>query len=220
MKRSFLPVAFTVVLAISINGCGKTQRTTSTDASVSSSVAVPPPSPPPAPPPSPPPSPPPITGSAPLTYSFTKLGTENFVTPAITTDNVLKIKFTVSPDQGNSVWKASELKVFVHVAGTSVTPTYTSSNYVYGNVGETSNVIDLSSYLQPGQSPSITIDTPANDFYCTYAPNPFYYWSESTYSWQPTNPQYNQYPGCRKAVFRNHNWGGTLTIQTSTTQAI
>ena len=79
---------------------------------------------------------------------------------------------------------------------------------------------DLSSYLTPGVPVQITIKNPANDFYCTYAPNPFYYFDSTTYTYQPVNPQYNAYPGCRKAVFATHNWSGVLLVQTSSTQAI
>lgn len=160
------------------------------------------------------------TGTAPLSFEFTKLGSQTVVTNSFNTDNVLKVKFRVTAEQGNSIWKATELKVTIAFNGTEVTPTYTSSNYTYGVIGETSNVIDLSSYLTPGVPVQITIKNPSNDFYCTYQPSPFYYWDSGTGTYQPVNPQYNAYPGCRKAVFTNHNWSGVLTVQTSSTQAI
>ncbi len=155
------------------------------------------------------------------------LGTQVMATPnTITTDNVLKVKFRVTADQGNVVWKATELKVTIAVNGTEVTPMYTNNNYTFGIVGETSKVIDLSSYVTPGQNLQITIKNPENDYYCTYWGG--YYWNTSApVSWfgmypvaEQVNPQYNAYPGCRKKVFSSHNWGGVLYVQTSSTQAI
>jgi hypothetical protein len=163
------------------------------------------------------------TSSAPpLSYEFTLKGNQAAQTPNITTDNILKVKFRVTAEQGNNVWKASELKVTLAMNGTEVTPQYTSSNYTYGMVGETSNVIDLSSYVTPGVPVKITVKNPANDFYCTYWGG--YYYQTNVYgpAWiqQNVNPLYNLYPGCRKAVNAVHNWSGVLTVQTSSTQAI
>jgi hypothetical protein len=155
-----------------------------------------------------------------LSYEFTLLGSQTATTPNTTTDNVLKVKFRVTADQGNSAHQASELKVTIAVGGTEVTPQYTSSNYTFGQIGETSNVIDLSSYVTPGMPVQIVIKDPKSDFYCTYAPTPFYYWDPNTYSYVAVNPLYNSYPGCRKAVFSSHNWGGVLYVQTSHTQPI
>jgi hypothetical protein len=160
------------------------------------------------------------TGTAPLSFEFTKKGNEIVTTSSFNTDNVLRVKFRVTAEQGNTVWKATELKVTIAFNGTEVTPTYTSNNYTFGLVGETSNVIDLSSYLTPGVPVQITVKSPQNDFYCTYYPTPFYYFDQGTGTYQAVNPQYNAYPGCRKAVFATHNWGGVLTVQTSSTQPI
>ncbi|MGZ3682828.1 MAG: hypothetical protein ACXVCI_03195 [Bdellovibrionota bacterium] len=159
-----------------------------------------------------------VSLQSPLSFEFTLLGSQNAITPAFTTDNVLKVKFTPGTTQGNSFHSASELAVTLTTNGTSVTPQYTSNNYTYGQVGETSNVIDLSGYIQPGVNVQIAITNPKSDYYCTYAPNPFYYFDGTQYV--PTNPLYNVYPGCRKAVFSNHQWSGTLLVQTSSTTAI
>lgn len=220
MKNYSLPVALMMVFAtgLMLSACGKTKRATSDVPATGSAPIV---------------APPTFTstftststatstgGTAPLSVEFTKQGSQAVITNSFNTDNVLKVKFRVTAEQGNSVHHATELKVTIAFNGTEVTPTYTSSNYTYGLVGETSNVIDLSSYLTPGVPVQLTIKDPKNDFYCTYVPNPFYYWDSNTGAWQPTNPQYNVYPGCRKAVFATHNWGGVLTIQTSSTSSI
>lgn len=221
MKTYSLPVALLAVFAtgLILSACGKTTRnSTATDSPTGSSVVVPPPT---------------FTatatstatststsGTAPLSFEFTKLGSQAVITPSFNTDNVLKVKFRVTAEQGNSVWKATELKVTIAFNGTEVTPTYTANNYTYGIIGETSGVIDLSSYLTPGVPVQIVVKNPSNDFYCTYVPNPFYYFDSGTGTYQPTNPQYNAYPGCRKAVFATHNWSGVLLVQTSSTQAI
>jgi hypothetical protein len=213
-----------LVAVFALNGCGKTTRTS--DTTSAGAVAI---------------TPSPYTDTntntytntdtstdtgtstgtnPPLSYEFTLLGTQTAVTPNITTDNVLKVKFKVTTNQGVSAHQASELAVTIAMNGVEVQPKYTSSNYTYGEIGETSNVIDLSSYVTPGQSVQITVKNPMNDFYCTYAPVPFYYWDPTTYAYQPVNPLYNAYPGCRKAVYSGHNWSGDLIVQTSNTLAI
>ncbi len=154
----------------------------------------------------------------PLSFEFTLTGSQTAVTPAFSTDNVLKVKFVTGNTQGNAFHSASELAVVLNTNGTDFTPKYTASNYTYGMVNENSNVIDMSNYISPGSNIQITIKNPKSDFYCTYAPTPFYYWDGTQYA--PTNPHYNVYPGCRKAVFSNHNWSGKLIVQTSSTQAI
>ncbi|MGZ3650834.1 MAG: hypothetical protein ACXWR1_02375 [Bdellovibrionota bacterium] len=223
MKTKKLPLLTlaALALAITLSSCGKTNRAasastdtsvstapvnsccstvtftnTSTSTSTNTSVSL----------------------QAPLSFEFTLLGSQNAITPAFTTDNVLKVKFTPGATQGNSFHSASELAITLTTNGTSVTPKYTSNNYTYGQVGETSNVIDLSGYIQPGVKVQIAITNPMSDFYCTYAPNPFYYFDGTQYV--PTNPLYNVYPGCRKAVFSTHQWSGTLVVQTSSTTAI
>ncbi|RZA05824.1 MAG: hypothetical protein EOP11_11875 [Proteobacteria bacterium] len=156
----------------------------------------------------------PTTGTQPaLSYEFTATGQQAIATGNISTDNVLKVKFRVTAEQGNHVWKASELKVTLSVNGTEVTPTYTNSNYTYGRIGETSNVIDLSSYVTAGSPVNIVVKAPKNDFYCTY-------WAGLNADGSYVNPQYNSYPGCRKEVFTNHNWSGVVIVQTSSTVAI
>lgn len=157
------------------------------------------------------------SSSPPLSYEFTLKGDQAAQTPTITTDNVLKVKFRVTAENGNNIHKATELKVTIAMNGTEVTPTFTSSNYTYGLVGETSNVIDLSSYVTPGVPVKITVKNPANDFYCTYWGG--YYWDANGVQ-QKVNPLYNVYPGCRKAVNSVHNWSGVLIVQTSSTQSI
>lgn len=221
MKINQLPMTTlaALVVALSFTACGKTSRdSTSTDTStstqasnsccstatfttVSTSTSTST-----------------SSGQAPLSFSFTLNGNQNAVTPAFSTDNVLKVKFSPGTTQGNSYHSASELNVTLSLNGLTYTPQYTSSNYVYGQVGETSNVIDLSSHVSQGSSVQISITNPQSDFYCTYAPNPFYYWDGTQYA--PTNPLYNSYPGCRKAVFSTHQWSGTLTVQTSSTSSI
>ena len=216
------------ITAVALSGCGKTKRTSSTGTSQGVVVN-------PAPtvnneptvvvPPVTPPTPGP--GGAPLSYEFKLKGNQAAATGQINTDGVLKVKFRVTADQGNNVHQATELSVKIAVGGTEVTPTFTNNNYTYGQVGETSNVIDLSQYITQGQPVTIVVKSPKNDFYCTYRPNPFYYWDSGTGSYQPTNPYFNNYPGCRKPVFVNttnpslsHDWGGVLIVQTSSTNAI
>lgn len=227
LRTNNLPISFLAILiaAFALSACGKTKRAGGDTAS-NGAVTIPP-APPcysncggenPAPIPQNPSNPEPT--APPLSFEFTLNGTQTASTPNITTDNVLKVKFRVTAEQGNHVHKATELKVTFAVGGTEVTPTYTSSNYTYGMVGETSNVVDLSSYVTPGQPVKIIVKAPKNDFYCTYAPSPFYYWDPNTYAYQPVNPQYNSYPGCRKEVHSSHNWSGVLIVQTSSTQSI
>lgn len=219
MNTRKLPAyAIIAILGLTLGACGSTKRVApkvSTTPSTSSAPTVPLPSDP-----TDPGTPPPVSGTAPLSYEFTKQGGQSFTSGSITTDNVLKVRFKVSAGQGNSVHQATELKVTIAVNGVEVTPTYTNDNYVYGRVGEASNVMDLSQYITPGVPVTITIKSPMNDFYCTYAPQPFYYWDQNTWSYQPVNPQYNVYPGCRKAVHSSHNWSGVLTVQTSSTSSI
>jgi hypothetical protein len=138
-------------------------------------------------------------------------------TPPINTDNVLKVKFQVTAGQGNTVHQATELKVTIRVNGTEVTPQYTSDNWTYGKVGETSKVIDLSSYVTPGVDVKIQVKNPMNDFYCTYWGG--YYWDGNGVK-QKVNPLYGVYPGCRKEVKDIHKWSGTLIVQTSSTKSI
>ena len=147
------------------------------------------------------------TGQPPLTFTINQLGASTvFTTGSITTDNVLKARFVVTAGNGNHVWQASELKVTVVVNGIQFTPTYTSSNYIYGQISDgPSNLMDFSSYITPGQPVTITVENPSNDFYCTYPYN---------------NPLFEQYPGCRKTVFATHYWAGQLIVQTSATQSI
>lgn len=154
----------------------------------------------------------------PLSFEFELNGNQTAITPAFSTDNVLKVRFIPGNVQGNSFHSASELAVVLSTNGTDFTPRYTSNNYTYGQINEQSNVIDMSSYIAPGSNVQISIREPKSDFYCTYAPNPFYYWDGM--QWAPTNPHYNVYPGCRKAVFSNHKWSGKVIVQTSATQAI
>ncbi len=226
MKTNKLPMTMiaALVVATTFNGCGKTNRaevatdsstsaavattpfntdtmtftntSTSTSTSTSTNVAL----------------------DAPLSFEITLNGNQNGITPAFQTDNVLKVKFVVGATQGNSFHSATELAVTLNMNGTDFTPQYTGNNYTYGIVGETSNVIDLSGYISPATNVQITIKNPKSDYYCTYAPNPFYYFDGTQYV--PINPLYNVYPGCRKAVFSNHKWSGKLIVQTSHTQAI
>lgn len=221
MKNNKLPnmMIAAFIVAVSLSACGKTNRSgsavetaaitspgpntgtftftnTSTSTTTNTSIATDPP----------------------LSFEFTLTGAQSAITPAFSTDNVLKVKFVPGTTQGNSFHSASELAVTLSVNNTEFTPKYTASNYTYGQVNEQSNVIDISGYISPGASIQIAIKNPKSDFYCTYAPNPFYYWDGS--QWAPTNPLYNNYPGCRKAVFSNHNWSGKLIVQTSNTTAI
>lgn len=159
-----------------------------------------------------------VNTDPPLSFSFTLNGNQTAITPAIQTDNVLRVRFIPGTKQGNQYHSASELAVTLGYNSQSQQPTYTSNNYVYGNVNENSNVIDFSSLVQPGASVQVTVTNPMSDFYCTYAPNPFYYFDGTQYV--PVNPLYNQYPGCRRSVYYNHQWSGTLIVQTSHTTAI
>jgi hypothetical protein len=232
MKTPKLPITALTILvaALTLSACGKTKRADFGSGEGGPVTIEPEPcfncgtdpiDPIPADPVDPQPT------NPPLSYEFTLKGNQIASTGNITTDNVLKVKFRVTAEQGNHVHKATELKVTIAMGGTEVTPTYTANNYTYGMVGETSNVIDLSSYVTPGHPVQLQVKRPMNDFYCTYMPSPFWYWDPNTYSYQPVNPQYNSYPGCRKEVFVNssnsslsHNWSGVLLVQTSSTQAI
>jgi hypothetical protein len=227
MKTKNLPMISLAALAIlSFTACGKTSRdSTSTDSATTSPIGG---------------TTPPgtstftsigtttttstSTGQAPLTFNITLNGNQNAITPSFSTDNVLKVKFTPGTTQGNSFHSASELAVTLTLNGLTFTPQYTASNYTYGQVGETSNVIDLSSHVSQGSTIQLGVISPKSDYYCTYSPNPFYYTTGYDASGQPiqapTNPLYNSYPGCRKAVFSNHQWSGTITVQTSSTSAI
>lgn len=159
-----------------------------------------------------------IATDPPLSFEFTLNGNQTAITPAFSTDNVLKVRFVPGITQGNSFHSASELAVTLSVNSTEFTPKYTSNQYTYGQVNEQSNVIDISGYISPGANIQIVIKNPKSDFYCTYAPNPFYYWDGT--QWAPTNPLYNNYPGCRKAVFSSHQWSGKLLVQTSNTTSL
>jgi hypothetical protein len=216
MKTVF-NLAMIAALGLSLGACGSTKRVASPTTTTTPSTT---PSPTTPTTPTTPVTPPPTTGTAPLSYEFTRTGNQTYVTGNITTDNVLKVRFKVTVGQGNSVHQATELKVTLAVNGTEVTPSYTTNNYAYGRVNEVSEIADLSAYITPGVPLQITVKSPMNDFYCTYVPNPFYYFDQTTYTYQAVNPQYNAYPGCRKAVFSSHNWSGVLTVQTSSTQAI
>ncbi|HEY8279351.1 MAG TPA: hypothetical protein VIH99_07000 [Bdellovibrionota bacterium] len=230
MKTNKLPLMTlaSLVIAISLNACGKTNRassdTTASSAPISAAPSVPPtPGPIVTVPPTTPPTP--ATG-APLSFEFDLRGDQTAITPAIPTDNVLKVRFVPGTNQGNSYHSASELAVTITINNTDFTPKYTSSNYTYGVVGESSNVLDLSAYIPPG-SVQIMIKNPKSDYYCTYAPNPFYYYDPNTGAQVPTNPLYNSYPGCRRSVFVNqqnpslsHRWSGKLLVQTSSTSPL
>ena len=148
-----------------------------------------------------------------LSYEISLKGDEAATTGKITTDNVLKVRFRITADQGNNVHQASELAMVIAVNGTEMSPTFTDSAYTYGRVGETSNLLDFSSYLTAGKKVKVTVKSPKNDFYCTYWGG---YNSDGTW----VNPLYNSYPGCRKAVNANHTWSGVLLVQTSSTEAI
>lgn len=219
-KLPLMPIA-ALVVAISLSACGKTNRdatSTSTDTTVSAATATTPPSLATVTYTSTSTSTSTTVQDAPLSFEFTLNGNQNAITPAFQTDNVLRVRFVPGVTQGNSFHSASELAVTLTMNNTQFTPQYTSNNYTYGQVSENSNVIDMSSYIQPGADVQIAITTPKSDFYCTYAPNPFYYWDGTQYA--PVNPLYNSYPGCRKAVFSSHQWSGKLIVQTSHTTAI
>jgi hypothetical protein len=213
------------IVAVSLSACGKTNRADSGTTSTATTV-VPPPS---------------ITTvtytntststntnvalDPPLSFEFTAYGGQAVITPPFATDNVLKVKFVPGTTQGNNFHSATELAVTLVTNNTEFTPKYTASNYTYGQINESSNVVDMSGFITPGGNIQITIKNPKNDYYCTYAPNPFYYWDGTQYA--PTNPLYNNYPGCRRDVFVNtqnsnnsHKWSGKLIVQTSSTQAI
>lgn len=223
MKTKMNPILAVTILvaAFAFQGCGKTDRGV-TGASAGGAVTIPPTPPPPT-----------FTQTStststststyteptnpPLSYEWTLKGNQVAQTPNITTDNILKVSFRVTAEQGNSVHKASELKVTIAMNGTEVTPTYTDDNWTYGRVGETSHVIDLSSYVTPGVPVKITVKSPANDFYCTYWGG---YYIDGNGVQQKVNPLYGVYPGCRKAVNAVHNWSGVLKVQTSSTKSL
>jgi hypothetical protein len=117
-----------------------------------------------------------------LSFSFTLLGSQSAVTPAFSSDNVLKAKFSLGSSLGNGYHSATEFAVTIQLNGISGTPQFTASSYTYGEVGETSNVIDLSGYVSQGSNVQLRVINPLNNYYCTYAPNPFYYWNGTQYA--------------------------------------
>src|SRR3989344_100588 len=141
MKTLRTPAVLAAMLASSLlfGACGKTKRSAVTGSPASPVVVQPSLPPPPVivPPVVEPPSEP-TGGLAPYSFEFTKLGSEAVITTPITTDIVLKVKFKVTTQQGNIVHQASELNVTLAVNGTEVQPNYTSNNYAYGRIGETS----------------------------------------------------------------------------------
>jgi hypothetical protein len=220
MKINSLPVMpiAALFLAVALSACGKTDMSSSTQTAASVSVA----------------SAPTVTtytytnvstntdtgttSGPPLQFSFTLNGGQTAITPAFTTDNVLVVTFTPGQTEGNNFHSASMLEVVLGYNNLSFTPNYESSNYNFGLIGEQSNTLDLSNYISPGQNIQISVGSPQSDFYCTYAPNPFYYFDGTQYS--PVNPLYNQYPGCYRSVPSTQQWSGTITVQTSGTSAI
>lgn len=159
----------------------------------------------------------PATITAPLSFELSELGAQEVAIPDIATNNLLKVKFTVGLEQGSNLHQATELKITITVNGTEVSPSFTSNNYMYGPVGQSSNVLDLSSYIVPGQPVRITLKQPKSDYYCTFWGG---YYTDSNGVNQLVNPLYNQYPGCRKEINPAHTWSGTLTVQTNSTEAI
>lgn len=206
--KKLMPIAM-ICTSLVLGACGSTKKVKVSDSSVSSVVTPSVPAPP-----APTGSSPTSTGQAPYNYSINQLGNTSYTTNAITTDNVLKVKLRVGTTQGNSMHYASELKVNITVNGNLQTPLYTTSNYTYGQIGETSQLIDFSSSISPGVPVSITVSSPMNDFYCTYWGG----WDPTT--GQPVNMLYNNYPGCRKAVNSQHTWSAQLIVQTSYTTGI
>jgi hypothetical protein len=219
------------VASFSLMGCGKTSRSGASEAAPSSSnlssaapqIGSPTPiSTPPAG----------STNQAPHSYEFVQLGGQSYVTPAIPTDNILRVKFKVGLTQDNAnlpkyqpTHQASELAVIIAVNGREISPTYTSSHYGFGEINEESNVIDFSQYLTRGLPVTITVKDAQNNFYCTYlASTRGYLFGE----W--VNPWAGVEASCRKPVkgaqtingiaSPAHRWSGTLIVQTSSTAAI
>jgi hypothetical protein len=231
-----LVAVLTIALSASLVGCGKTKRSGANEAVSGSGVSVV------APPVILPPDPidpvPDVTNSPALSYEFISSGSSTYTTPAITTDNILKVKFTVGTTQDNAnlpqynaTHQATELSVVIVVNGREVTPTFTSANYIYGRIGEVSGVIDFSQNLTPGTPVTISVKDAKNDFYCTYlASTNGYLWNQMKWMWEMVNPLANQYPGCRKPVkpaqtingkaSPAHRWSGKLIVQTNNTVAI
>lgn len=218
-SAKYAPVITTLVLVMSLVACGSTKKVGSDLASTASPSVIAPPTPPASSGDTG--SPASASGLSPLTYEINRTGSQTYTTPAITTDNVLKVKFRVGASQGNIMHQASELNVLISVNGTEITPLYLADNWNYGRVGETSNVIDLSSSISPGVPVTITVKNAKNDFYCTYSDMQWQY-NQNLYMWEykNTNPLYNSYPGCRKEVFSSHTWSGVLIVQTNNTTSI
>jgi hypothetical protein len=213
-SNSILVIAI-LTSAIGLVGCGKKGMSSSSASSGSgSSLRTPSPTIP---------NPPiPETNGQILSYEFVKLGNETFTTPAISTDNVLKVTFTIGSIQDNAQLpnfnatnQATDLAVVIAVNGREVVPTYTSQNYIYGEVNEVSAIIDFSQNLTPGVPVVVTVKAPKNNFYCTYLAS-----TNGYLNGVMTNPLANAYPGCRKPVAAAHRWSGNLKIQTSHTAAL
>lgn len=240
-NKNLVAVAVTGLICLTLVSCGKTKRSgaagPATAVAGSTQVSTPPVIPTPPPPPSP--SPTPSGGSPVLSYEFVALGNATFTTPAISTDNLLRIRFVpgttqdnAQPPTHNATHQATELSVVLAVNGQEQSPTYTSSNYTYGRVNEQSNIVDFSSALVPAMPVTITVKFPKNDFYCTYLAstcgvlvnsfsNP--QWRSCGGSWifgDMVNTLANQYPGCRKPVWDLHRWSGKILVQTSNTVSL
>lgn len=208
--RKFIPMLAVMAVSMIAVGCGSSKK--DAPKTTSSAAVVAPPTVTPPPPGGG--TPPGATGTAPYSFEITKTGTNVYTTSTISTDNILKVKLKVGSYQGNNVHQATWLKTTITVNGHDVVPSYEASNYTYGVVGQTSNVIDFSADLSPGVPVTITVKQPMNDFYCTY-------WAGyDPNTWQPINPLYNSYPGCLKDVFSSHTWTATLYVQTNSTSAI
>jgi hypothetical protein len=202
------------VLAINLVACGSNKKASpAAIVSAGSSSVVAPPAPPTAPAPSG--STPGSTGQSPYNFSIVQTGASaSYTTTTITTDNILRVKLRVGAAQGNNMHAATELKVDVTVNGNLQTPLYTDQNYTYGQVNETSNLIDFSGSITPGVPVRITVSTPMSDFYCTYWGG----WDPNT--GQPVNMLFGNYPGCRKAVNAVHTWSANLLVETNFTSSI
>lgn len=190
---------FLSLLALTLAACGNNAAKTETTEAEAGTIEVP------VTGPVDPEVPGPVGSAPPFSYELSLQGGQSATTGKIVTDNVLKVKFTVGTYQGNHIHQATELKVTIVLGGTEVTPTYNGGN-VYGRVGRSSGVIDLSPYVTPGQKVKIKVTAPMNDFYCTYS--------------YGGNPLFGSYPGCYKAVNPAHRWTGQLLVQTSSTKAI
>jgi hypothetical protein len=148
-------------------------------------------------------------------YAISLMGGQSYLIPNVDTVK-LKARFVVG-SSGTNIHSASNLTVTINVDGVDYSPTWAAGTKAMGMAGQASDIINLNNTVNRIQG-DIEIHSAKSDYYCGYAPNPFYQWNGSAYV--PVNPLYNVYPQCEKAVEPSAPWSGTLILETDDTGAI